>query len=559
MTPKYSPVAGALPSPRRGGAPEPDVELSPIVEPEAPHRRSGSLRLRVLTLGVRSVRNALRRLPIPYELALLLAGCTVMLLGSVFVIDHIQPTPEMEAQYLKEKMAQIRKMQCYQQRDLGLIDSLRKSTVEMGSTGSTATLLKAPRRFKASLFAQLSLDLTKAEAQSLNISSANYDPRFVYQSDMIHCSVPELAQYALTQNHTDKNKTTNVETVVIEPLRLWDSVLTNVAGPKDPASTLCNSTALSSKADVTIDKRTILIARQYTQNSYYRLTSALNAWVLMRTLNWTASEVQVVHLDEAVEMPIDTLHQELLSPKHAILTGSQLKGKRVAFSSQVMVPPIQSVGPMMQDLDKDNYACPGSVLIQQFRQASMQALNVDANMDRKPSTGPIVVTFVTRAGTNSSENPATGIWRNEAEVVETLRATYAGKNVHIRSFDYALTDLQEQMQMVKESDVLIGMHGNGGMANALWLRHNTLVIEIFPLLPERWETRNLCMSVRCIYRHFRGGSDIPTGDPKDIETVDKQISPKEFTGYFNPMLAEYVKYLGRKIENEVLQTASGST
>lgn len=556
MAPKYSPVAGAL-------ANEPDVELSPIVEPEAPHRRSGSLRLRVLTLGVRSVRNALRRLPIPYELALLLAGCTVMLLGSVFVIDHIQPTAEMEAQYLKDKMAQIQKMRCYQQRDLGLIDSLRKSTVEMGSTSSSTgggvTLLKSPRRFKASLFTQLSLDLTKAEAQSLNLSSSSYDPRFVYQSDMIHCSVPELAQYALTQNHTDKNKTTNVETVVIEPLRLWDSVLAKVAGPSDPATTLCKSTASASKADLTIDKRTILIARQHTQNSYYRLTSALNAWVLMRTLNWTASEVQVVHLDEAAEMPIDTLHQELLSPKHAILTGSQLKGKRVAFSSQVMVPPMQSVGPMMQDLDKDNYACPGSVLIQQFRQASMQALNVDANMDRKPSTGPIVVTFVTRAASDSSANPTTGIWRNENDVVETLRSTYAGKNVHIRSFDYALTDLQEQMQMVKESDVLIGMHGNGGMANALWLRHNTLVIEIFPLLPERWETRNLCMSVRCIYRHFRGGSDIPTGDPKDIETIDKQISPKEFAGYFNPMLAEYVKYLGRKIENEAQQPASGSS
>lgn len=516
------------------------------------------MRLRVLTLGVRSMRNALSRLPIPYELALLLAGCTVMLLGSVFVIDHIQPTPEMEAQYLKEKMVQIQKTLCYQQRDLGLIDSLRKSTLEMGSSSASVTLLKAPRRIKASLFTQLSLDLTKAQAQSVNSSSAAYDPRFVYQSDMIHCSVPELAQYALTQNHTVKNSTNNVETVVIEPLRLWDSVLANVTGPDDPNSTLCKSTALASKADVTIHKRSIIIARQHTHNSYHRLTSALNAWVLMRTLNWIASEVQVVHLDEAGEMPIDTLHQYLLSPKHAILTGKQLKGKRVAFSSQVMVPPVQSEGPLMQDLDKDNYACSGSVLIQQFRQASMQALNVDANMDRKPGTGPIVVTFITRAATKPNETPVTGVWRNEAEVVETLRAAYVGKNVHIRSFDYALTDLQEQMQLVKESDVLIGMHGNGGMSNALWLRHNTLVVEIFPLLPERWETRNLCMTVRCIYRHFRGGSDIPTGDPKDIETIDKEISPKEFAGYFNPLLAEYVKYQGRKIEDEEQQTSDSS-
>jgi protein O-GlcNAc transferase len=93
--------------------------------------------------------------------------------------------------------------------------------------------------------------------------------------------------------------------------------------------------------------------------------------------------------------------------------------------------------------------------------------------------------------------------------------------------------LDKQMQVIVNSDIVIGMHG-AGMVNVLWTRPETLVIEIFPRLRKRWGYRNLCQFVGCDWHEFRGGTDI--GEDEAANTKDKRIAYDEWRKFFDPLL-----------------------
>ncbi|GLD97870.1 hypothetical protein PINS_up006567 [Pythium insidiosum] len=138
-------------------------------------------------------------------------------------------------------------------------------------------------------------------------------------------------------------------------------------------------------------------------------------------------------------------------------------------------------------------------------------------------------------------------WRNEAFILDKMRALYAnGTYRHgecvFQSVDFVELPLREQMRVIVNSDVVIGMHG-AGMVNVLWTRPGTLVVEIFPRNRKRWGYRNLCQFIGCQWHEFRGGSDVGKGD----NGSDKIIAFPQWNAFFDPLFRETVAALERAI------------
>lgn len=453
---------------------------------------------------------------------------------------------------------------CYQKTDFGLVSQLLESATELCRQNARAkasnpwtqvTLHSAPGLIRATLFSSLTLDLTgtyvAGPIHSIAEDGGNHDPRFVFLPTMIHCRCPELAQLALSRIRTEVNQATGTSIQITNPLRIWHPTLVNVPSASDHDSTLCASTSSEAQriesyaADVSIPERVILLARKEDHNPFFQISSAFNAWILMKTLSWDPATTQLVHLDYGYPTPVDELHQRLLSPRRPIISGKELMGKRIEFTSQALLPPFESDGPLMQELDVYT-ECTDSKLLQEFRLVSLKAFNV--TVIEKAASDPLVVTVISR-------RPYDGrvlqrIWRNEDEILRNLRHAYAGKSIVFRSVDFVALNVRDQMRFMLESDVVMGMHG-AGMVNALWTRPETLVLEIFPRMRLRWGYRNLCKLLGRAYKDFRGGVDIPTGDQANWN--DKLIEFDEFFVFFNAVVMQHLAAKGRSL----METQSG--
>ena len=184
----------------------------------------------------------------------------------------------------------------------------------------------------------------------------------------------------------------------------------------------------------------------------------------------------------------------------------------------------------MQHLD-DQEPCRRSELFKTFRSLALAKFQVQ---DTKTKPHECLVTVISRR--NYQGRVIQRRWLNEDEVVAQMRVEYP--ECVFQSVDFVDLSLKEQMEIVKESDMVIGMHG-AGMVNVLWSREGTRVIEIFPKRRFRWGYRNLCQFVGCEWVEFRGGEDTGKGD----NASDKTIPYEEWKAFFDPIFKSMVAAL----------------
>lgn len=132
------------------------------------------------------------------------------------------------------------------------------------------------------------------------------------------------------------------------------------------------------------------------------------------------------------------------------------------------------------------------------------------------------------------------IWINEDEAVNRMVDDF-GDYCSIKAADFTELSMEEQMRLIVDSDVVIGMHG-AGMVNVMWTRLNALVIEVFPQPRRRWGFRNIFQYVGCTWHGFRGGEDVPSkGAPvtdgrATPNSNDEIVPPDEWAAFANPLV-----------------------
>lgn len=484
------------------------------------------------------------------------------------------PTEESESAF------EVDTSMCASERDVGLIDAIAASPVRLcaapkratdaGADRSEVSLYSARGGIRATVLTNVRFDMTSANVsqpiQDLSEDGGDHDPRFRYSSGMVQCTCSELEAFARVHGGAYTQRQ-----------RMWSSVFPGVGSEDDPDAPLCASPldaqaapsaiaessdgSQSSSRDAAVAADTvdffgpvIVIARRDDHNPFFQVSSALNAWVVSQALRWDVAKTTVLHLDGGYPSAVDELHQRLLStPAHALVKGQELVGKIARFHSSVLLAPSESSGPMMQHLDDDE-PCGKSELFQTFRSRALAVMGV--NDTRPPSTrsgasaAPVAVTIISRR--SYSGRKVQRIWVNEDAIVTAMRREYKDMSVVFQSVDFVELSMAQQMATIVQSDVVIGMHG-AGMANVLWTRPETLVVEIFPHHRYRWGYRNLCQFVGCDWHEFRGGTDRGVG--RDVNAHDKVLEYTEWRRFFDKRFRK--RY--NTVMDERRRTRSGAT
>ncbi|TMW61784.1 hypothetical protein Poli38472_010847 [Pythium oligandrum] len=456
--------------------------------------------------------------------------------------------------------------ECEAYRDYGLVGELQRSPqafCQRNSSSSPTSMFTYYHSdagvITSTVFNDLWVDLRQAEVFKpiANVSQDGHlhDPRFLDSSLRVHCKcateqdsfhgLPRLWHEVLAlypqENHTVCERTTQEQ---VDALASGWQALDPGAVGDGIADTAYPVTRIKTNA--------IVLARRDDHNPFFQISAALNAWLMLKVVGWRPEKTQLVYFDDGFPSHIDALQKAVMSPNHPVIFGKDVLQGVVHFD-RVMIAPFEMTGPMMRHLNDDE-PCRRNKMISDFRAFALKTFNVSP-VKADPST--CLVTIITR-------KPYDGRivqrkWLNEDEVLGNMTLEYAHPGVYnhsvcrFQSVDFVHLSLVDQMRLMVESDVVIGMHG-AGMVNVLWTRPETLVVEIFPRERYRWGYRNLCQFVGCEWHEFRGGNDSTTDLIHNVD--DKTIPYREWHEFFDDHFRARLKNMETEHQTHTQQLRS---
>jgi protein O-GlcNAc transferase len=131
----------------------------------------------------------------------------------------------------------------------------------------------------------------------------------------------------------------------------------------------------------------------------------------------------------------------------------------------IIVPLPGASNPLWQG-DWDIHACERSELLRTFTHRVLDFYQIDA---WAPHSGDLVLTYVDR---KESRRLA-----DHVSYFEELKATIP--HVKVQIIDFAAISFKEQLQIIHETDVLVGVHG-AGLTHGMFLREGSVMVEILP-------------------------------------------------------------------------------
>lgn len=381
-----------------------------------------------------------------------------------------------------------------------------------------------PTEFIASVFHQLTLDLRNVQVhkpiESLLQDGAGHDPRFRFDdADRFTCACDAFNILRL-----------ELFNIFPDPRRELESqVLTCNLHERAPRE------ESASEDHLDIPQRVMVISRKDDHNPFFQTSVALNAWIMMQVVGWNPTSVELMFLDDGFPTPTEDLQQLVISSSltSRVWKGPDVRHKRVTFHN-VMFVPYETTGPLMSRLNDDSAPCHASHLITRFK---TDVLSRFALMPKRAldATSALVMTLLSRR--DYQGRVVRRKLLNEADVMVHFQRLYP--RAKVRSIDASLLTMKEQLELMQDTDVLIGMHG-AGMVNVLWLPPGASVIEIFPKRKKRWGYRNLCQYTGCRYRDYRGGRD------QNGRSQDKVLDVLEFAAFVQAELQTHVAYFATR-------------
>jgi len=193
---------------------------------------------------------------------------------------------------------------------------------------------------------------------------------------------------------------------------------------------------------------------------------------------WTPEDMnrtQVLILDEYDEGPNYALWR--LMAKKPVLRAQDLPANYSIRGSNIIVPLQDSANPLWQG-DWKAHDCVKSELTTTFVQRVLDFYDLKA--PEGSGEQPLVVTYLNRTGSRQL--------RDFGGMVERLQGKYPLVEMQL----IELEDMahREQLQIIRKTDILVGVHG-AGLTHTLFLPPSATVAEIRPPNVDYWGFRNL--------------------------------------------------------------------
>lgn len=204
---------------------------------------------------------------------------------------------------------------------------------------------------------------------------------------------------------------------------------------------------------------------------------------------WTladAENTQVVILDERLDGPYFDLWQ-LFAKKPIVRIGDLESPPSNNGMGNVIIPLPGASNPLWQG-DWEPHPCRHSVLLQTFAWRVLRYYDIPDTLEEyggsssssgadessKQDKDKVVVTFIDRRGQRKLVDMDSHIaaLRDRYEIEQE-------QHVVIHVVDLAALPFREQIQLVRNSDILAGVHG-AGLTHGLWMKEHSAMVEILP-------------------------------------------------------------------------------
>ncbi|KAL2850711.1 hypothetical protein BJY01DRAFT_209582 [Aspergillus pseudoustus] len=268
---------------------------------------------------------------------------------------------------------------------------------------------------------------------------------------------------------------------------------------------------------------TILVKREMGHNLWHSLMEIFSMTMSIDVLRITAqhdsglgqrplladvdmANVQVVLLDDIEDGPFLDLWS-LLSNRRPVRVKELSKDSTL---QNIVVPLPGGSNPFWQG-DWSIHSCEDSVLLRTFSRRVLDFYGLSSPQPRRGSQ--VVLTFIDRTTTRRLLN-------SEIFLAE-LRTKYP--HVTIQSYDFAGVPLKRQLEIVQNTDILLGVHG-AGLTHGFFLSPRSAMVEILPPKLNHKGFRNIAslMDVGYFSAHGDKVSTVKRGWQEDDVYIDKE-------------------------------------
>lgn len=273
-------------------------------------------------------------------------------------------------------------------------------------------------------------------------------------------------------------------------------------------------------------KYTILLKREGDGNLWHSLLEVFSLYLTIDALRITpldpsklptseslisAADIpstQIVILDDHPDGPYFDLWR-LFAPLPIVRLKELPFGSEPACLDNVIIPLAGGSNPLWRG-DWHAGACTHSPLLDIFSRRVLSQYGYD-NLMKSSSysrdvTSNLTLTFIDRRETRTL--------RDTPHHLENLQAHFP--NVHIQSVDFAAIPFSKQLQIIRETDILVGVHG-AGLTHSMFLPEGSSMVEILPHNLNYKGFRNLAKLRRHRYFSAHANFSDEKGDWHDLD------------------------------------------
>ena len=213
---------------------------------------------------------------------------------------------------------------------------------------------------------------------------------------------------------------------------------------------------------------TIAVTRYEYANLYHCLTDWFNAFLVMKFLNHTSHDTNILLIDAHPQVHLDNVWNVIfnssrkLSGLHRRTYFGELVWGIIGYNS-----PLASVWSTRPPF------------IEEFRDIFLSRFNI-TQYHRLVCDQPRILFLWRRNYVSHPRNPLGKVSRkisNEAELLHYVSSNMPAASVNGIQIDKL--NMQQQLQHIVDTDVLVGMHG-AGLSHAIFLPHWAAVVELVP-------------------------------------------------------------------------------
>ena len=232
--------------------------------------------------------------------------------------------------------------------------------------------------------------------------------------------------------------------------------------------------------DKKVHDLTIVVTRYEYANIYHTMTDWYNAFLLMNFFNSTQQQTAILLVDGHPKGALDDTWSVLFSRVDRVSSLAE----RTKYSKMVW----NIVGYNSMFLQHDRNDLP---LMEQFRKFFLQSHGI-MNQHSLNCQKVKIVFLWRRDYVAHPRNPSGAVSRkirNERRLLQAVKRAY--KQHYIAGIQIDLFDMQQQLQIISDTDVLIGMHGAGLTHTAFLPKHAALI----ELVPNYWNNMDHFLSI----------------------------------------------------------------